>query len=682
MIISPIKDGVLCVGVKFNVYDITGPVGSPGSKTEIKLSTSEKSKSIKETISAVFGSRFLGGLCPLHVDLGDIVKKNSVELSSASAGNQEDDVSIWRIEGLISKAPSLTSGGKGHFARDIQMFCINGRPVDIPKFSRVVAEVWRSFDSGASSKKRPACIVGLYLPNDMFDINLAPDKRQVMMSDENIIFEQLKIELNRLWSKQTEGQFTINEADTSDRISKSDIVKNGDDDIEKASIKRSRDDGETSDTAQDLKPGPNKKSNLGKTKMKRRNACVHSFDNIGKATTDYSLGIPTHLPYRTSHTEASSHPALSPGEESMEEEEEEFDLKSSSIEKDTLPKQAQDTTYVRDDTADNEDEVVRRLSVSCSIGSTSATRGDRARWDESKLNFNNSRTGSFSSQREEIDALDAMKPHKKTDTLSNEEIGGNPSKVRSEKSPSRQLNLRSAKSKQLSMTSFEALKQFSFSSSKVTRSAPLRGPSGQKDDENDESAHNLNMRSLISPSRIGRKIPSPPQVPVKNLSEIKRRHTRDPPARVTKIMDQSEDDLTTDEITSEKDSKERTYVDDSNDLASNSKLSSSVVDSEKITWESFQSTANVIRHAETAHLERQKTRSLLERIRTERVELHESSTGENKQTLGDNLPDDNGQKVSLTKEDFLTMQVIGQFNLGFILATCEKGHLWVSRSEF
>lgn len=211
----------------------------------------------------------------------------------------------------------------------------------------------------------------------------------------------------------------------------------------------------------------------------------------------------------------------------------------------------------------------------------------------------------------------------------------------------------------------------------MTRSAPLSSPSGQKDDENDESAHNLNKRSLISPSRISRDIPSSPQVPVKNLSEIKRRHTRDPPARVTKIMEQSEDDLTIDKITSEKDSKERTYVDDSNDLDSNLKLLSSVVDSKKITWQSFQSTANVIRHAKTAHFERQKTRSLLERIRMERVELHESSTRENKETLGDNLPDDNGQKVSLTKEDFLTMQVIGQFNLGFILATCEKGHLWI-----
>ena len=147
--------------MKFNVYDITGPVGSPSCKTEVKLSTSEKSKSIKETISAIFGSRFLGGLCPLHVSLGDVVKKHSAELSSASTdSSQEDKMSMWRIEGLISKAPSLTSGGKGHLARDIQMFCINGRPVDIPKFSRVVGEVWRSFDSGAagsdSSKKRPA----------------------------------------------------------------------------------------------------------------------------------------------------------------------------------------------------------------------------------------------------------------------------------------------------------------------------------------------------------------------------------------------------------------------------------------------------------------------------------------------------------------------------------------------
>jgi len=33
--------------------------------------------------------------------------------------------------------------------------------------------------------------------------------------------------------------------------------------------------------------------------------------------------------------------------------------------------------------------------------------------------------------------------------------------------------------------------------------------------------------------------------------------------------------------------------------------------------------------------------------------------------------------VSLSKDDFLKMNVIGQFNLGFILARCENNHLWI-----
>jgi len=31
----------------------------------------------------------------------------------------------------------------------------------------------------------------------------------------------------------------------------------------------------------------------------------------------------------------------------------------------------------------------------------------------------------------------------------------------------------------------------------------------------------------------------------------------------------------------------------------------------------------------------------------------------------------------LQKEDFLSMEVIGQFNLGFILARCKNNHLWI-----
>lgn len=407
--------GVLCIGVKFNVFEISGPVGSPTSKTELKLSTSEKSKSIKETISSIFGSKFLGGLCPFYVNLGDIVKKHSIDTSNTDLCYQ-DDTNTWRVEGLISKAPFSTSGGKGSISRDIQIFCINGRPVDMPKFSRVVTEVWRAYESSlgsASSKKRPACIVGIYLPNDMFDVNLSADKRQIMMNNENEIYEQLRIELNKLWSQQTEGQFIVNEADTSTKDSGT--VKRRDDDVGNGSVKRMRDDEDKGDPVKEFNPGPTKKKNLGKIKMKRRNAFVNSFDNIGEATTDYSLEHPQNTPFRSSNGENLSHDEVSnQANESMEENE----IEPCTIGQ-NISQQKQKSSY-KGDPVMTEDEVVRRLSISCSLGNESkdSTGEERAKWDETKLRFNMPRDGSLNSLREEINTLKAMDNDKINGTFS------------------------------------------------------------------------------------------------------------------------------------------------------------------------------------------------------------------------------------------------------------------------
>lgn len=149
---------VLCVGVRFNVIDITGPVGSPG-KQEIKLQTSERSKSVKETVSAVFGSKFLGGMCPIVVDLLTAVSKASKAINTVKNSANRDD--SWRIEGLVSKAPNALNSSK--IAREIQFFSVNGRPVECPRIAKTVSNAWRNFEPGDGQKKK-ACLYPLSLP--------------------------------------------------------------------------------------------------------------------------------------------------------------------------------------------------------------------------------------------------------------------------------------------------------------------------------------------------------------------------------------------------------------------------------------------------------------------------------------------------------------------------------------
>jgi DNA mismatch repair protein PMS2 len=96
-------------------------------------------------------------------------------------------------------------------AREVQFFSMNGRPVDLPKISKVILDTWKIYDclgngiADDSIRKRPACILGLYLPSYMIDVNVSPDKREVFIVDDENLNTAIKEALSRLWSGQRGG---------------------------------------------------------------------------------------------------------------------------------------------------------------------------------------------------------------------------------------------------------------------------------------------------------------------------------------------------------------------------------------------------------------------------------------------------------------------------------------------
>jgi len=201
---------ILCVGVRFNVTDISGP--QRACKSEVKLNTSERSNNIKDTVSAVFGSNFLSVMCPIQVDLTCFVA--SLNMQAAANVEETKNNSSWKIEGLVSTAPNACNNNN----RDVQFFSINGRPVECPQITKVMFAVWNNFESsclqngsGERQEQRPSCILRLFLPSKMIDVNLSPNKRQVLITEETAICEMFRESLNNLWFKQTDGSFKANE---------------------------------------------------------------------------------------------------------------------------------------------------------------------------------------------------------------------------------------------------------------------------------------------------------------------------------------------------------------------------------------------------------------------------------------------------------------------------------------
>jgi len=178
------------VGVQLNLIDI-----SSTGKEDMALATSSSSSTIEETVSSVLGHNFLGSLAKLDFSLEDVLKRD------------DENIYNWGISGLITKDPR----GKNP-NRCVNYYSINGRVVDLPKVTSLLRRIWQGF-GGA---KKPTCILSLTLPNDSFDVNLSPDKQQVLLSQEDEICQAIEECVTTLWASHTQGVFEVQQLEVPD----------------------------------------------------------------------------------------------------------------------------------------------------------------------------------------------------------------------------------------------------------------------------------------------------------------------------------------------------------------------------------------------------------------------------------------------------------------------------------
>jgi len=149
---------------------------------QLVLST-QSNPGLKENIVNVFGATFLSTLTPVDVrlehggeiegegEVGDAVLDDSpAKTSTSTTGSiaSSGDAEGWeqRISGYVSKG----GAGVGRSDNDRQFFFLNGRPVDLPRITRLVNEVWRLYEM----KHKPAAILNLQAPPGSYDVNVTP----------------------------------------------------------------------------------------------------------------------------------------------------------------------------------------------------------------------------------------------------------------------------------------------------------------------------------------------------------------------------------------------------------------------------------------------------------------------------------------------------------------------------
>ncbi|CBY24580.1 unnamed protein product [Oikopleura dioica] len=143
--------------------------------------TTKNGRSMKTEIQTRAGDSLKGKIA--SVLGGQISKEEVIE-------DHLQKARIFKFNGFISKTDS-----GGRTSPDRQFFFVNGRPIDAPFLSRIINQEWRK----VTSKKYPVVVLNIEVDQSAVDINLAPDKRTVLLQNQKHCQFRFRILLQNIW---------------------------------------------------------------------------------------------------------------------------------------------------------------------------------------------------------------------------------------------------------------------------------------------------------------------------------------------------------------------------------------------------------------------------------------------------------------------------------------------------
>ncbi|XP_074774992.1 mismatch repair endonuclease PMS2 [Athene noctua] len=171
---------IVSKGVRINC---TNQVGQ-GKKTSVISTTG--SPTLKENIGAVFGQKQLQSLIPF-------VQLSPNEAVCEEYGLNFTDIpqNLYSIAGFISRCDH----GVGRSTTDRQFFFINQRPCDQAKVVKLVNEVYHLYNK----HQYPFVVLNICVDSECVDINVTPDKRQILLQEEKLLLAILKTSLMEMF---------------------------------------------------------------------------------------------------------------------------------------------------------------------------------------------------------------------------------------------------------------------------------------------------------------------------------------------------------------------------------------------------------------------------------------------------------------------------------------------------
>lgn len=160
--------------VKFTVKNAL-----PKARSSIVFATKDNS-STRDNIANVYGVKMLAQLIELNL-------KFHMPSQSTSINDEGPDPTQVVVSGHISR-PVF---GEGRQTPDRQLFFVNGRPCGLPQINKAINEVYKSYNVTQS----PFIFADFQMDTNAYDVNVSPDKRTILLHNAAVLTDQLKTAL-------------------------------------------------------------------------------------------------------------------------------------------------------------------------------------------------------------------------------------------------------------------------------------------------------------------------------------------------------------------------------------------------------------------------------------------------------------------------------------------------------
>lgn len=177
--------GLISYGKRIILTNITSKSGKS------TIMSTNGSHSMIDNIVAIFGAKQNANLLKIRqpIEQNEVLTQDVLKSLDASLNLADDDLdklglNQFQFDGYVSSC----THGCGRSARDRQYFFVNGRPCDPKSVVKVANDVYHRYNPN----QNPFIVLNVILERKDVDVNVTPDKRQVMVNNETILRLALK----------------------------------------------------------------------------------------------------------------------------------------------------------------------------------------------------------------------------------------------------------------------------------------------------------------------------------------------------------------------------------------------------------------------------------------------------------------------------------------------------------